>query len=298
MRIREKAYIKNIITIRMLSDKLEEISKVLGEVPQGDSFLARIGNCFHLVNYDDSIVFETEPRLGEGTYTYSWKDEINKASSNSRHHGIIDIEGNAMIKFNPDKYLGYLPMSANRSLAVTVDEDSCSEIEVIANKGAIMEALYDVVSKQYLEGVVEPFIDGKPTSYKLPKRGWFRRNGWNVLRPVMDEAKIGEKIYIGFDNASWMITKSTPEKASIYTNNYNNPFFVENKKVSFNSGGATNKKSLVIPVAGRGENGYHNLGDHMHNKPRIATRDKKEALEHMKSQPFSDFSDVVDKYMD
>lgn len=278
----------------MVSNKLEEISEILLGVSTHEPLLVKVDDTFRLVNYDYGYVLVTEPM--SNNIGYSWKDRVFRATPDSDYHGAINIEGEAMIKFKPSDF-GYMPTSGNRSVEVIVDEDF-SDVEIIAQPDEIMHRLSGVVGEDYLDNVVAPFMEGKPTSYKLPTRGWFRRNGWKKLGPVLEEADIGEKIYIGFDNASWMITKSDPENASIYTRNYNNPFYVETQEICRNFCGVTEPKGFILLVAGWGEGGYHQLGHRMQNKPKIVTKDKKEAMEHIRSQSFADFSGVVEKYMD
>lgn len=253
-----------------------------------------------------------------------------------RHHVYGCVYGTHRLDFTHDKELGiYLPSSSNRDMFLDLaDLTGDGEIikkealpTVIASPGGIRLRFKEIAREKYFEDVIEPFLAGELTKFKVPR--WKRhvlpfklhhmlRRYARAVRPLAH----GDFVYIGCKEEVYCMAVAKnefgdPYMQGTYTTSAKPPLYFSNNHLEFISrhdaempkhkgGGPCNVaqyrtydipgfggKPFIFPQMGRTQNCKNTI---FTGEPDIITGDILEALAHFAHTDFAEFSDIVEHY--
>lgn len=253
-----------------------------------------------------------------------------------QYHVYGCVYGTHRLDFTHDEELGmYLPFSWDRDmffdLADLTGDGEVIKKEVlpmvITSADGIRLRFKEIVREKYFEDVIEPFLAGELTKFKIPR--WKRHilpfNLHHMLRRYAMIARAlshGDFVYVGCKEEVYCMAVAKdefgdPYMQGTYTTSAKPPLYFSNNYLEFISrheaempkfkgdgmcNGAKFRtydvpgfggKPFIFPQMGRTQNCKNAI---FTGEPDIITGDVQEALAHFRTTDFAEFSDIVERY--
>jgi len=208
--------------------------------------------------------------------------------------------------------------------------------DVVTNTAAIEKVFKNIIRPRYFAEVVSPFIEAKPTEFRIPcwKKNWlsegihFLRVNMSTLHKKYEKAtqglQQGSFVYVGCKEEVYLLGVTREDNSKLYmqgtyTTSTKPIFYFSNnyldfisrydaEKPKFKGGGSCNAavyRTYDIPGFDGKPFIFPQMGRAQNCKnaiftgePEIITGDVKEALEHFETTDFVEYIDIVEKYAD
>jgi len=325
----------------MESEYLSPICRDFDSIQKGTVILIELENVKSLIRFESYHAYKRGSgwsRINRHCSVPSWNRRL---PNGQRIKEVVTscIYGTHRLDFQWDpEFEVYLSQSFDKDMFlepvyVLKDGTTCIEVKklpkIFTDINEIRGKLEAFIRPAYFHNVVLPFVEGRPTRYRVPRwsNHWFQKMNLSDLHKRYEIStrgiKQGHFVYVGCKEEVYLLCVARefgmPSMQGTYTTSTKPIFYFSNNYLEFISrhdaekpkfkGGENDLcnaavyrnydipelggKPFIFPQMGREQNCKNTI---FTGEPQLITGKLDEALEHFQTTDFAEFSDIVEKY--